>query len=214
MKHLPNSLTAIIKISINRYLGLDPGAKSRLKILAGKILEIEIRELGLPFYVEFHEDSVSVEHSCEKEPNAYIAITIPTMIKFGFSSDSTANVLSERIEMSGDIEVGKEFQKLLLDVDIDWEEVLSKYTGDVVAHQIGRQVRFLKDWANKTSTTLMVDLSEYLREESKYLPSKQEVVHYNNAVDEVRMAVDRAEARLKFIQDSISNNSKNNNKAK
>lgn len=219
MKHLPNSLTALIKISINRYLGLDPTAKSRLNLLADKILKVEIKEFGLPFFLEFYSQSISVLHTCEKSPDASIATSIPVLIKLSLSSQGATQVLDEKIEMSGDIEVGNEFQKLIMDVDIDWEEILSKYTGDLVAHQVGRQVGFFKDWIKTTSGTLMTDLSEYLREEAKLLPSNQEVQYFINAVDDVRMSVDRSSARFKFIQDAISANStdndnSNNNKAK
>jgi len=218
LKHLPNSLTALIKISINRYLGLDPDAKSRLKPLAGKILKVEIKELGLPFYLEFHPQAVSVLHSCDKPPDASIATSIPVLVKLSLSSQGATQVLAEKIDMTGDIEIGKEFQKLIMDVNIDWEEILSHYTGDLVAHQVGRQIGFFRDWLKSTSNTLMTDLSEYLREEAGILPSKQEVQYYINAVDDIRMTVDRSTARLKFLQDAISAHNtdyddSNNNKA-
>ena len=45
-------------------------------------------------------------------------------------------------------------------------------------------------------------MTEYLQEESKQLPSKNEVSDYIHTVDRVRLAVERAEARIAQLNKS------------
>lgn len=200
MKHLPHTITALIEISFNRYLALDPDAKSELKKLSGKTLKIIIRELDLPIFLHVNGMQLNVLSVYEDEVDASMCASMFDLAKLALVNDSGESMLGGEIEMSGNMEVGRQFRSILKNVDIDWEEVVSKYTGDIVAHQLGNTVRAISQWGGDTINSLSKDMSEYLQEESRELPSSSEVKQFLKSVDEVRLSVERAEARIKLLK--------------
>jgi ubiquinone biosynthesis protein UbiJ len=208
---LPNTLTALIEIAFNRYLNLDPDAKSRMPALAGKVLQINIRDLDVTLFIKVTGNRIEVLSSYDGEIHSQMHASIITLMKMGMASD--ASVVGEDIEMSGDLDVGRQFRDLMAKVDIDWEEILSRYTGDIVAHKIGNAVRLVKNWGAKTADSLSRDMGEYLQEESGQLPSTYEVKQFVEQVDEVRMSVDRAAARTNQLEKHLRHGDSDNNEA-
>jgi len=82
---------------------------------------------------------------------------------------------------------------------VDWEEPLSKLTGDVVANQLGNAVRDVSGWLRDATKTNALNVSEYFREEEAMLPSKFEVNKFKANVDELRLSVDRLEAKVQRL---------------
>ena len=80
--------------------------------------------------------------------------------------------------------------------DFDWEEQLSRVTGDVVAHQFGKAVRSVRRFVTQSTETLSLDITEYLQEEARLLPAKTEIMQHLQDVDRIRADTDRLDARL------------------
>jgi ubiquinone biosynthesis protein UbiJ len=169
-----------------------------LPSLTGKVIQITVRELDVPLFMKVTGNRVDVLPDYDGEIHCRMRGPVISLIKLGLSSN--ADAVGEDIEMSGEIEAGRQFRGLLAKVDIDWEEILSHYTGDIIAHKIGNSVRLLTGWGKKTSAALQKDMGEYLQEEGRHLPSQFEVRQYVTQVDDVRLAVERAEARIRQLE--------------
>ena len=78
----------------------------------------------------------------------------------------------------------------------DWEEELSRHVGDVAAHQLGNLVRGGLAWMQQAADTLTRDAGEYLKEESRDLPTRYEVDRFLDDVDRLAADLGRAEARV------------------
>lgn len=104
------------------------------------------------------------------------------------------------VEISGDVELGRRFKELLDGIVIDWEEQLSRLTGDVIAHQIGRSVRAAHAFGTDTLHTLGRNFAEYQQEEARNLPAATEVAEFLAAVDVLRDDTARLEARIARLQ--------------
>jgi ubiquinone biosynthesis protein UbiJ len=105
-----------------------------------------------------------------------------------------------RIRIDGDTEAGHRFKQILAAVNVDWEEQLSQYTGDVIAHQIGRLWRHGKNWVQDSRQRLDRNLSEYLQEEIKLLPRQDEIEQFMSDVDTLRADADRLLTRFDRLQ--------------
>ena len=204
MNQLPRTVTSLIDAAINRYLALDPGSPAKIAALDGKVLEVMLKELDVPLYLRVSEQHVDVLPGCEDTVHSTMRASIISLIKMGLSQDSGEGVIGADIDMSGDMETGRRFHDLLKNADIDWEEILAQYTGDILAHKIGNSVRAVSRWGQNTIDTLSRDLSEYLQEESRQLPSRNEIAQYLENVDRLRLSVDRAEARIRQLQKTHS----------
>jgi ubiquinone biosynthesis protein UbiJ len=212
--NLPVPLSAAIELAFNRYLALDPDATQRLQALAGKVIGIELRDVNVRFYFLPAQDRMHVHGRFDSEPDTVLRGTSLGMTRMSLSENASDSLFSGDVQISGDVELGEQFRAVLDSINIDWEEQLSKLTGDVLAHQAGNLVRGAVQWGKKASDTLQQDLSEYLHEESRVLPVRHEVDDFINAVDEVRMAVDRLQARVQRLQQQLdlpSDNTSSNN---
>lgn len=185
----------------------------RLMHISGKVIKIEIKEFDLPFYIKFQDDCVKVLSTFDSEVHASMTASLQVMFKTIVTADGAEKLLSENVELSGDLELARYFLALLKAVDIDWEEILANYTGDVIAHQIGRHVSNFKNWFDNSSAVLRRDFTEYLQEETQLLPTRQEINKYLNAVDDVRMEVDRTSAKLELLRTTLLHTNTNNDKA-
>ena len=90
-------------------------------------------------------------------------------------------------------------QDLLAGTDWDWEEQLSQLTGDVIARQVGNLARRSGQFISDSRHTLEQDVSEYLQEEARLLPTRSEVDDFLHDVDELRSDVDRLNARIERL---------------
>jgi len=184
-------LAAATEAALNGYLGMDPEIAARLDNLEGKVLALEILGLGAELYVLPNAGRVQVVDSYDGEPDVTLRGS-----PFAFAQLAQGGVLGTGIEIRGDTALGQYFQTVLRDVEIDWEETLSGFTGDVVAHQIGNIVRDFTRWGSQVSETLIQNTSEYLQEERRDLPPEVTVNAFLDEVDTLQADVERLEARI------------------
>jgi len=86
----------------------------------------------------------------------------------------------------------------------DWEEELSHFTGDVIAHETGRALHGFAEWAGRAHRSLGRSIAEYLTEESRDLVAVTELEEFNSAVDKTAAAVERLEAKLQLLRSQQS----------
>ena len=98
--------------------------------------------------------------------------------------------------MTGDTELGQQVKKLFDEMDIDWEGHLAHFTGDVVAHQIGSFVRKGMAFKKQFDESMRQNVTEYLQEELRIVPSRNELDDFFTEVDELSLSVERLQAHV------------------
>ena len=199
VNYLPAAITSLVEKTFNRYIGLSSTAKREMAGLEGKSIQVIVRELNLAIIFIVEQNNFLIGNEAQEKIDCTISATILALLRLAVTDDGDESTFGRDFEMSGDMDTGKQFYEILKKVDVDWEEILSKYTGDVVAHKVGNGARALTKWGKETVDRLGRDLTEYLQEESRQLPTQTEIDDYIQQVDEVRLAVDRMEARVKKL---------------
>lgn len=204
MKHLPTAITAAIEAALNRVLQLDEDTVARLSRLQGKVIAIEFSGLDVGLYLIPEVGSLAVYGRFEGEADTVLRGSPLALMRMGLAKHAGDVVFAGDVTISGDVELGQEFRDILDALDIDWEEHLSHFTGDLVAHKVGNLVRGALAWGQQTADTLGQDTAEYLQEESGMLPNRDEVDAYLAEIDRLRTDVDRLEARVQRLQLHLS----------
>jgi ubiquinone biosynthesis protein UbiJ len=195
---LPLPATVVIEAAINALLKVDDSAHARrLESLQGKIVDLHLQGLELHIYLLLHAHKIEVMHFFDGEID--VTISGPPLSMASLAGSSGA-LFSGAVEITGDVEAGKQFKNLLDSIEVDWEEQLSRLTGDIVAHQIGNTVRKLDRTLDRAVYSFSANLGEYLREESRLTPTQGECDHFYTDVDTLRADVDRFDARLRQLQ--------------
>ncbi len=196
---LPLLATAALEKALNHCLQIDPETLAQLARLEGKVVALAIVGLGKSIYLVPTADGLRVQSIFEGEPDVTIKGGVFSLARLGLS-DNPASVFGDGVEMEGDAQLGRKVQHILNSLDLDWEEQLSRFSGDVIAHQVGNTVRDLFSWGSKTAETLGRDVAEYFQEESRDLVVKPELDQFLDRVDTLRSDVDRLAQRVKRLQ--------------
>lgn len=194
---LPAPLLALLQHAVDRYLALDPRAVGELAALSGRVMAIDVKGLDLTLYLVPDAGGLAVRDIVAGTPETCLRGTPFALARLGLTAGSR-NALAD-IEIEGNAELGQTLQNILGRIEFDWEEALSKIAGDVVAHQVGRQVRDARARAQAGADSLRQDVGEYLREEARLLPPRVIVEDFMNAVDTLRSDVDRLAARIERL---------------
>jgi ubiquinone biosynthesis protein UbiJ len=189
------TLAAALETALDLYLKQDPQARQGCAALDGKIIGLDITGLGLSLY--FLPGSHGIQVSSHYEGDVDTQLTGSPLGFARLALGSREDTLFKgAVEIKGDTETGQQFQDLLANTDWDWEEQLSHITGDVIARQIGNVTRLSGKFINDSRNTLEQDVSEYLQEEARLLPTGSEVGNFLEDVDQLRADVDRLDARI------------------
>ena len=197
-------MTELFEEFINRILRFDPDTLARLAELQGKV--IRLRASGdRPFeiFVLPDESGLRLHSRHDREPDVTLAGDIPVIFRFALRRIIPDVVAAGEVQISGDINLGQRFQRLLEQADIDWEEPAARVLGDVAARQLGNALRHLGGWTRRSLHVLGEDAAEYLREESRLLPSRSRAEAFRQAVDALRFEAERLESRLERLREGV-----------
>ena len=197
---LPATAITGLEAVINRYLRLDPDSGSRLADLSGRCIGIDLRGLDMTLFIFPAEHGIRLKDHIEGEPDTVLRGTPLGMMRLGLGGNTEKTLFSGDVVIEGDVETGQAFKAILDGLDIDWEEQLSRLTGDVIAHQLGNTARHGRRAFRHGLATLEKDIGEYLREELRVLPSRIETENFSADVTRISMDVDRLTARLQRLQ--------------
>ena len=202
---IPLPLLSAIETAFNAWLKLDGEALPRFTELDGKIIRFHITGFDLNLYFLPAPSGIQVLGSYpDEEQGGIVDATIHgspmALMRLSTSDNAGETMLKSDVEIEGDMRVAEKFSAILREVDIDWEELLSRLVGDIVAHQAGQVTRNITGWFKDTSEAMQQNTAEYLTEESDITPAEAEVTSFMDQVDDIRMDVDRLEARIKLLQ--------------
>ena len=194
---LPGIALATIETALNRIIADQPGIVSNR--LHNKCVCLHLEGIDTSLYLRFTRQAVFVFNDWDNSPDATIKGTPMALAAAGLSDRAT----TQEIQLVGDLQVAQAFESLLKQIDIDWEELISRFTGDAIAYQLGNLTRGFINWGRQSSSAMADDLRDYLQIEARHLPLPQEVEQFNNAVDELRAAVERFEMRVQRLESRI-----------
>ena len=207
-------VTSGIELAMNQLLKLDDDSQQRLKKLSGKSLQVTIKELPWPLLFSFSEQIdvrtvVTQDYNLEPptEPvDCLIELNLETLPKLKDSSKLTQLIQQKQLNLIGDIYVAQTFSALLKDLDVDWEEQLSQYTGDVAAHQTFSSMRTLFDTAKAQIEQGAVELGEHLTQSDSIAVKPSEMVEFSRGVNELRSVTERLSARIALLEQAKVDN--------
>ena len=193
-----------IESLVNRGLALDQDSLEALALLSGKVIALEFINTGLKFYLFPCAGGIQLQDNYDGDANVKIMATVPDMLSYLLSSGDESKSPSGTLQVVGDVGLAQRFQSIIRNTDLDWEEFLSRYTGDIVAHKLGNLVRQTGTFARHTGDTLRQDISEYLLYEKEILPVREDIEDYVSSVDELRNDVERLRHRIERLERSIT----------
>lgn len=192
-------LTSVLEDAGNRVLRLDPATLAGLGALHGRVVCLTFTDMATSLHLQPSESGLRVLHGYAGTADVTLSGRLPAFARLSLGAQPGL-FFSGELTISGDVELGHRFQRVLEGLDIDWEEQLSRVLGDVAAHAIGNLARDARAWTWQAVATLGQDVAEYLTEERRDLAPRQVVEPFLHAVDTLRADVDRLTQRIERLQ--------------
>ncbi len=197
--------------ALNRYLALDPESSQRLQPLKNKTIRIELCIAQAPLYKEdkcqfqmlFTETGIQLKTFDLSAPDTHLKGTPLSLLRMTFSHKNRKSFFEKDICIEGDPELGQQVIALFDELEIDWEEYISYWIGDIPAHQLTRFTRKLSTLGNRLRETLAQNINEYVHEEVDLFPSPEALQDLFHGVDELRMDTDRLEEKIQRLAKKI-----------
>lgn len=190
-------MTSVLEKTINRFIELDPETLQRLSPYRGYVFKIMLPDWKFCLYFHIQERGLQLSNYYDGSVNTTISSSFTALLKQTMSNQPQVN---KEIKIEGDIEFAQNMLGALKNFQIDYEEYLSHFTGDIIAHQMGRAARHFVKTQKKVTHTLIEDFCDYLQEEGRYLPSREEVNDFIEDVYILRNDVERLQARWLRIE--------------
>ena len=205
-------LLATMEAALNQLFAMDPESFARLADFKGRVIAFHITDMDQWLYFFPDAQGMQIISHYEGEPDTVISGSLLAFAKMAMAEDheKTRSVFKGDIKITGDMALGQHFQALFQQLNIDWEEHLSHITGDVIAHSLGNAARSVLGFGKKLFNSMGMDVSEYLQYETRDIASGPEIQHFNQQVDTIRNDVERAEARIKRLEQALAQSEKEN----
>lgn len=189
-----------LQFALNQALGLDKSISEKLLSLENKTIEIVIMPLQVHFYIRIEAGQMLLLEQIQDVPDTIIHSRPLGLIRLSLlPSSKTRSLFNDDIQISGDVELGRKLKKIFDSMYIDWEGHLAYFTGDVVAHHIGKIVRKGRHLKHQYSESFKKQAHDYVVNEMQWVPKQQELEQYYKDVDDLRLRTERLAAHIEYL---------------
>ncbi|GAB3104913.1 hypothetical protein G8770_21285 [Aestuariicella hydrocarbonica] len=197
---LSAAATASLEAAINKALHYDPATRLRLQALSGKSLAVELHEPlsgnKIPLCCHFDDDAIRISTHIDN-PTTCLRGTLPGLLMLATSD--RVNLADANVEAWGNTALLADIKTIASELDLDWEEAINEWLGDVAGHQLAEKARRQFRWLKARGQNGKRLLSEFLTEELRAIPSAAELQQFSAQVDDLRLAADRIQARVERL---------------
>lgn len=179
---------------------LDEESRNALVKYAGSVIAIELGNTRKSFYIHITNSGIELGEPASAVPDVTVRGTPSQLFAYLMAMKRGDPGKSGTIEIVGNIALAQKILGIVRDIDLDWEDKLSEWTGDSIAHSTGNVLRKTYKLFSHAGDTLRTNISEYLRYESDIIADQTEINEFNSAVDELRNDVERLKLRINRIQ--------------
>ncbi|MFV0574270.1 MAG: SCP2 domain-containing protein [Vibrio sp.] len=188
-------VTGAIETALNRLVNDAPRHQQSVARLKGKVIKVHLQEVDRQLIFIFSHQIDVLAHY-EGEPDCYLSLKLSVLPQLKDQSNITRLIKEDKLILEGDIQLAQKFSQLMENIKSDPEELLSRITGDVVAHLFTQGAKNSVEKIKQVSDSQQKRLATVLTEEWKIAPNPLEVAHFCDQVDDVKSHFSRLEQRI------------------
>lgn len=187
---------------VNRALQCDPDTTEKITPLNNQTIEIHCIDWKIKFYIICHNGELQFEKKYSDLPNTTVTGTLNNFLHIFIKGADTKTVFQYPIDITGNTHTIEVLRDVFKNIDIDFEEKLSHFIGDTLAHKICFHASETKNILENTTQKLTEQVKDYLHFEGKNLPTQKQAEQLYTDIATLRDDVARAEARILLLLDA------------
>lgn len=217
----PQIFTALLESAANQGLKWSSNSESLLAPLLDKSCIIYIQEIESALILRFSERTVSVGADVDnlygripeedgdtslQSNECWLSVSVFALDKLKQNNQMTKLIKAGKLDFSGDLSILQSLSRLFDKIDIDFEEVLSKFIGDAPAYQANTSgKKIAKDIAAQI-TSFIQTFADAALDEKPIAVRPIMVLNFSDDVNQLRADADRIEAKLEQLEAKLLRN--------
>lgn len=185
---------------INRALEYDPISARALTNLNGQIILVDSTMPPLSISIEPTDNGVKLHSERQKENAVTVEGTLVSMVGVALNAQDSMSFSGTGVKVSGNLETLNQLNKIIGNLDIDWEGALAQLIGDLPAHLFCKTVRNSASFKKETAARATSAIVEVAQEEFRLTPSKNEFEARGPEIRRLSSDIDRLTARMDKFQ--------------
>ena len=131
--------------------------------LDNKIIGLSVDEFNLKLLFMFTNSRVFVmEMQDQQNVDVDIKLNKTAFLSLFKGASFEELIESDEIDINGSVKTAQQLADLLALASIDVEELVSHYTGDIIAHQLGKSIKLVKGKTNSDKVNIIETLKNDL----------------------------------------------------
>lgn len=186
--------------AINQHIAMDAAAQAKMAQLHGRVICLEVLGTGHNIYLIPGVEMVQLFGSHEGDPECLLQGSPMTIAQLRSPISEHGEAIPEDMQVSGDRELAEQFCRIMRQVEINWEAHLAKYTGSLIAGELGKIISFASYWCDHIEDTLKEDIQGLLQQDTSILPSSHEIAGFGTDVGQLAEQLERLQKKVNAIQ--------------
>lgn len=154
----------MFRLAIEKALNHMINANSvDISLIDNKIISLNVDEIDLSlFFLCLNARIFVINNTQNKKTDVEIRMNKESFLSLFKGVTLEDLIEKEDIEINGSIKTAQQLADLLASSSIDIEELISQYTGDIIAHQVGQSFKQIKNMSLKNDGSIIDTLKEEL----------------------------------------------------
>lgn len=201
---LEQFVLANIENSLNALLRTDAPALARLQQLAGRVLQLRLRQPDQSIFLVLHGDGISLSRNWQSPPDCCLTADAATFVALASSQEQQKLLHRPDVSIEGNSALLQEISAIMQDLQLDWEYLLQQWLGPLATGLLASHLRQRISWLRHGSDAMLDNFADYLSEETRLLVGRNEYLARFAGLAEDRLQLDRLEARVAILSQRMS----------
>ena len=189
------ALLAGVEAGLNKVLALDATALPRLAALQGRVIAVDCTAPALRLFLLPGADGLRLAGHWEAPADCTLRAPAGRLLELAVRRDKSAVLHAPDVELNGHSACLLDLAATLQDLELDWEGALAEWLGPLGAVALARPLQGAGQWSGDALASLRLNLADWLAEEARLLAGRQEAEARFAELDDLKLALDRLEAR-------------------
>lgn len=194
---------------LNQLLRNDPYLAAQLAPFDGKTIEVRSTAPTTAICCSIDGSAIRLSSMGSEflalQADAVIAGRTVDLVDMLLGDNSDRALANPAISISGDAILVQELYTTIRKLDIQWQDYLAPLLGDVITNELEQVADRNRRWSKNASASVRRNIDDYLHEETNLLPERSEVAAFSDALDRLKLDIDRVQARARMLNNRLDN---------
>ncbi|MCK5871995.1 MAG: SCP2 sterol-binding domain-containing protein [Methylococcales bacterium] len=193
-------LSGAFEKALNHYFAFDHTTSHSLPPLAGKVIAITVKPFNETLYLCPTDKDIQCLETYVGDVDATLTGYLSAFGLLGFPNLPLPDTASDKIDITGNQEIGEAFKQLFTQHEFNLEEKIASVTGAEITGTLKDLFQSGQAWQQETVETFKLNVAEFLQEETRDVPAVAEADIVYQYITQLSQAVDAIEQRITHLQ--------------